>query len=104
MSIKPLHDRVVIKRVAAETRTSGGIVIPEKAAEKPSRGEVCAVGDGALLDNGERRPLAVKVGDQVLFGQYAGTEIKLDDETYLILRESDILAILDQPETQEQAA
>ncbi|WP_231758997.1 co-chaperone GroES [Microbulbifer elongatus] len=106
MSIKPLYDRVVVKRLAAETTTKGGIVIPDKAAEKPTQGEVIATGDGAQLDNGELRPLAVKVGDRVLFGQYAGTEIKHDGETYLIVKESDILAVLDEvnESTQEKAA
>lgn len=102
MSIKPLYDRVVVKRLAAETTTSGGIVIPDKAAEKPTQGEVIAVGCGAQLTNGELRPLAVKVGDRVLFGQYAGNEIKHDGETYLIVRESDIFAVLEDVNEQEQ--
>lgn len=104
MSIKPLYDRVVVKRLAAETTTKGGIVIPEKSAEKPTQGEVIAVGDGVLLDNGELRALAVNVGDRILFGQYAGSEVKLDDETYLIIKESDIFGIVEETLTQEKAA
>jgi len=104
MSIKPLYDRVVIKRLAAETVTKAGIVIPEKSAEKATQGEVIAVGDGALLENGERRPLTVKVGDRVLFGQYAGNEVKLDGEEFLIVKESDIYAIVEQAHVEEKAA
>lgn len=104
MSIKPLYDRVVVKRLAAETTTKGGIVIPDKAAEKPTQGEVIATGNGAPLDSGELRQLAVKVGDRVLFAQYAGTEIKHDGETYLIVRESDILAVIEPAQEQEKAA
>ncbi len=100
MSIRPLYDRVVVKRLAAETTTNGGIVIPDKAAEKPSQGEVVAVGEGALLDNGERRPLAVKAGDRVLFGQYAGSEVKIDGDDYLIIKESEIFALIE-PTTDE---
>ncbi|MAY36189.1 MAG: co-chaperone GroES [Spongiibacteraceae bacterium] len=104
MSIKPLYDRVVVKRLAAETTTKGGIVIPDKAAEKSTQGEVVAVGDGALLDNGELRTLSVKAGDRVLFGQYAGSEVKIDGEDYLIIKESEILAIVEQSEIKEKAA
>jgi chaperonin GroES len=104
MSIKPLYDRVVVKRLAAETTTKSGIVIPDNAAEKSTQGEVCAVGDGALLDNGELRPLAVKVGDRVLFGEYAGSEVKVEGDSYLVIRESDILAILEGSDAQEKAA
>ncbi|AMX01495.1 co-chaperone GroES [Microbulbifer thermotolerans] len=104
MKIKPLQDRVVVKRLPAETTTKGGIVIPDKAAEKSTQGEVCAVGDGVPLDSGELRPLTVKVGDRVLFGQYAGTEVKIDGEDYLIVKESDILAVLDNAEVEEKAA
>src|SRR5690606_2677020 len=104
MQIKPLYDRVVVRRLDAETTTKGGIVIPDKSAEKPTQGEVLAVGEGALLDNGALRALAVKVGDRVLFGQYAGTEVKLDGETYLVVRESDILAIIDNVQEPEKAA
>lgn len=104
MQIKPLYDRVVVRRLDAETTTKGGIVIPDKSAEKSTQGEVLAVGSGALLENGNQRPLEVKVGDRVLFTQYAGSEIKLDGETYLIVRESDILAVIDAVEAQENAA
>ncbi len=104
MSIKPLYDRVVVKRLAAETTTKGGIVIPDKAAEKSTQGEVIAVGDGVLLDNGELRALSIKVGDRVLFGQYGGSEVKIDGETYLIIKESDIFAVVEQSEIQEKAA
>ncbi|MBB3167779.1 co-chaperone GroES [Simiduia aestuariiviva] len=105
MQFKPLYDRVLVKRLAAETKTKGGIVIPEKSAEKPTQGEVVAVGQGAILDNGDLRALAVNRGDRVLFGQYAGTEIKVGGEEHVVLRESDILAIVEeQTQQQEQAA
>ncbi|WP_373081278.1 co-chaperone GroES [Zhongshania sp.] len=104
MSIKPLYDRVLVKRLAAETKSKGGIVIPDKSAEKPTQGEVVAVGDGALLENGQQRPLAVNTGDRVLFGQYAGTEVKIDGETFLIIKESEIFAVIEQSEIQEKAA
>ena len=94
MKIRPLHDRVIIKRVEEETKTAGGIVLPGSAAEKPSQGEVLAVGNGKLLDNGEVRPLAVKVGDKVLFGKYSGTEVKVDGEEVIVMREEDIMGIL----------
>ncbi len=95
MNIRPLHDRVVIQRVEEEQTTPGGIVIPDTAKEKPYRGEVKAVGNGKLLENGEVRPLDVKVGDVVLFGKYAGTEVTIGDEDYLIMREEDILAVIE---------
>jgi len=104
MSIKPLYDRVLVKRLAAETKSKGGIVIPDKSAEKPTQGEVVAVGAGAILENGQQRPLAVKVGDRVLFGQYAGSEVKIDGETYLIIKENEIFALVEQAEIQEKAA
>ncbi|MFO7287675.1 MAG: co-chaperone GroES [Gammaproteobacteria bacterium] len=95
MKIRPLHDRVIVKRVE-ETRTSpGGIVIPDTAAEKPSRGEVIAVGKGKILETGEVRPLDVKVGDEVLFGKYSGNEVKVDGEEIVVLREDDILAVFE---------
>lgn len=93
MKLKPLGDRVVVKPIEQEEKTAGGIVLPDTAKEKPQHGEVLAVGTGKLLDNGERVPLEVKVGDKVLYAKYGGTEVKLDGETYLIMRESDILAI-----------
>lgn len=95
MNIRPLHDRVVIKRMEEERTTPGGIVIPDSAAEKPVRGEVLAVGKGKILENGDVRPLDVKVGDKVLFGKYAGTEIKIDGEDLLVMREEDIVAIVE---------
>jgi chaperonin GroES len=94
MKIRPLHDRVVIKRVEEETKTAGGIVLPGSAAEKPSEGEVIAVGSGKTLDNGQVRALEVKVGDRVLFGKYSGTEVKVDGEQYIVMREEDIMGIL----------
>ncbi|OJW22719.1 MAG: co-chaperone GroES [Planctomycetales bacterium 71-10] len=92
LTIRPLEDRVVIKQIEAEAKTAGGIVLPDTAKEKPQRGEVLAVGPGKLLDSGERSPIGVAVGDEVLFGKYSGTEIKVDGEEVKILRESDILA------------
>jgi chaperonin GroES len=94
MNIKPLHDRVVIKRMEEEKVSAGGIVIPDSATEKPIRGEVMAVGTGKPLDNGETRALQVKVGDKVLFGKYSGTEVKIDGTEYLVVREDDLFAIL----------
>lgn len=104
MSIRPLDDRILVKRLEAETTTPGGILIPDKAAEKPSQGEVLAVGEGALLDNGTRREPAVKVGDRVLFGKYSGSEVKLDGETLLIMREADVLAVIEESEVEGKAA
>ena len=92
--LRPLHDRVVIKRVEENEQMIGGLYIPDTAKEKPQQGEVIAVGDGRILEDGTRVPLELKVGDQVLFGKYSGTEIKIDGEEYLIMRESDILAIV----------
>lgn len=91
-TIRPLDDRIVIKEIEAEETTSGGIVLPDTAREKPQRGRVVAVGPGKLLDNGNRSEIALKEGDEVLFGKYAGTEIKVDGEEIKILRESDVLA------------
>ncbi|MET1257294.1 co-chaperone GroES [Aliikangiella maris] len=95
MSIRPLHDRVLVKRLEDETTTAGGIVIPDNAKEKPSRGEILAVGNGKHLDNGETRSLDVKVGDKVLFGKYAGNEVKVDGEELLVMREDDIMGIIE---------
>ena len=92
LTIRPLEDRVVIEQIEAEAKTAGGIVLPDTAKEKPQRGKVLAVGPGKLLDSGERSPIGVEVGDEVLFGKYSGTEIKVDGEEVKILRESDILA------------
>lgn len=94
MNIKPLGERVVIKVVESEVTTKSGIVLPETAKEKPQMGEVLAVGTGKLLDNGQRIALEVKVGDKVLFAKYAGTEVKLDGEEYMVLKETDILAVV----------
>lgn len=95
MKIKPLHDRVVIKRMDEERMSSGGIVIPDAATEKPVRGEVLAVGSGKVSDAGELHALEVKVGDDVLFGKYSGSEFRLDGEDLLVMREDDIMAVLD---------
>lgn len=94
MNIRPLHDRVVIKRLEEEQKTAGGIVIPDTAAEKPQRGEVLAVGNGKPLDNGDTRTPAVKKGDTVLFGKFSGTEVQVEGEDVLVMREDDILAVL----------
>jgi len=95
MNIRPLHDRVLIKRMEEERTTPGGIVIPDSAAEKPIKGEVIAVGQGKVLDNGETRALELKKGDKVLFGKYSGTEVKLDGEEYLVMKEDDVMAVLE---------
>jgi chaperonin GroES len=95
MNIRPLHDRVLVKRSEEESKSPGGIVIPDTAAEKPIRGEVIAVGKGKLLDSGDVRPLDVKKGDKILFGKYTGTEVKLNGTEYLVMREDDIMAVLD---------
>ncbi len=95
VKVRPLGDKVLIKRVESDSMTAGGIVLPESAKEKPRRGRVQAVGDGKMLDTGERSKLQVKKGDEVLFSSYAGTEIKLDGEEFIIMDESDILAILE---------
>jgi chaperonin GroES len=94
MRVRPLQDRLVVKRVEHENKTKGGIIIPDSAKEKPIEGEVLAVGSGKALKNGSLRPLEVKVGERVLFGKYAGTEIKVDGEEHVILREDDILAVM----------
>ncbi len=94
MNIRPLHDRVVVRRMEEERTSPGGIVIPDTAAEKPIRGEVMAVGNGKVLDNGDVRALDVKVGDKVLFGKYSGTEVKFDGQDLLVMREDDIMAVL----------
>ena len=93
MNIRPLHDRVVIKRMEEERLSAGGIVIPDTATEKPIKGEVVAVGEGKPLDNGQVRSLKVKTGDKVLFGKYSGTEVKVDGKDYLVVREDDIFAV-----------
>lgn len=93
MKIRPLHDRIVVKRLESENRTKGGIIIPDTAKEKPIEGRVVAVGNGKLLKDGKLRPLDVAVGDVVLFGKYAGNEVKLDGEAFVLLREDDLLAV-----------
>ena len=95
MKIRPLHDRVVVRRLEEEAKTAGGIVLPDSAAEKPSQGEVVAVGPGKLLDNGEVRAPDVKAGDKVVFGQYAGSTVKVDGDELLILAESEIFGVLE---------
>ena len=95
MNIRPLHDRVVVRRMEEERTSPGGIVIPDTAAEKPSQGEVVAAGNGKILENGETRPLDVKVGDRVLFGKYSGTEVKVEGEDLLVMREDDIMGVIE---------
>ncbi|HEX7048137.1 MAG TPA: co-chaperone GroES [Gammaproteobacteria bacterium] len=95
MNLRPLHDRVIIKRLEAETKSAGGIVIPDSATEKPIKGEVVAIGKGKILENGEVRPLDLKVGDKVLFGKYSGTEVKVEGDELLVMREEDVMAVLE---------
>jgi chaperonin GroES len=95
MNIHPLHDRVVVRRTEEERLSTGGIVIPDSATEKPVQGEVLAVGKGKVLENGEMRPLDVKVGDRILFGKYSGTEVKLSGEEVLVMREDDIMGVIE---------
>ena len=94
MKVRPLHDRVLVRRSEEESTSAGGIIIPDNAAEKPARGEIVAVGNGKALDDGSVRPLDVKVGDEVLFGKYSGTEVKVDGDELLVMREDDIMAVL----------
>ena len=95
MNIRPLQDRVIVKRMEEESTSAGGIVLPDSATEKPIRGEVLAVGPGKILDSGDKRPLDINVGDTVLFGKYSGTEIKIDDEELLVMREEDIMGVIE---------
>lgn len=95
MKLRPLHDRVIVRRTEEERTSPGGIVIPDSATEKPIRGEVIAAGNGKILDSGEQRGLDVKVGDKVLFGKYSGTEVKVDGEELLVMREDDIMAVIE---------
>ena len=95
MKIRPLHDRVIIRRLEEEEKTKGGIIIPDSAKEKPLEGKVIAAGKGKIMENGEVRPLDVKAGDRILFGKYSGTEVKIDGEEHLILREEDILGVIE---------
>ena len=95
MNLRPLHDRVIVKRVEEERTTAGGIVIPDSATEKPIKGEVLAVGNGKILEDGSKRELDIKVGDTVLFGKYSGTEVKVNDDELLVMREDDIMAVIE---------
>ena len=95
MSIRPLHDRVLVRRVEEETMSAGGIVLPGSAAEKPNQGEVLAVGKGKILENGDVRPMDVQVGDKVMFGQYSGSAVKVDGEELLMMREEDIMGVIE---------
>ena len=95
MNIRPLHDRVVVRRMEEERTSAGGIVIPDSATEKPAQGEILAVGKGKILDNGEVRPLDVKVGDKILFSKYGGTEVKVEGEDLIVMREDDITAVIE---------
>ena len=104
MGFRPLHDRVLVRRVEADEKTAGGIIIPDTAKEKPQEGEVISVGTGARADDGKVTPLDVKAGDTVLFGKYAGSEIKIDGKEYLILREDDVLGVLEGRPERELAA
>ena len=104
MKFRPLHDRVVVRRIDAEEKTAGGIIIPDTAKEKPQQGEVIAVGPGGRDEKGKLVPLDVRVGDHVLFGKWSGTEVKIDGEELLIMKESDIMGVLDVPATKKKAA
>ncbi len=95
MKIRPLHDRIIVKRLEEQEQKKGGIIIPDTAKEKPQEGKVIAVGNGKVNDEGKKIPLDVKAGDKILFGKYSGSEVKLDDEEYLILKEEDVLAIVE---------
>ena len=104
MKFRPLHDRVVVKRLTAEEKTAGGIIIPDTAQEKPSQGEVIAVGPGGRDEAGKLIPIDIKVGDTVLFGKWSGTEVKIDGQDLLIMKESDIMGVLDGPAAKKKAA
>lgn len=103
MKFRPLHDRVLVRRVNAEEKTAGGIIIPDTAKEKPQEGEVIAVGAGTLNDKGELRPLDVKAGDRILFGKWSGTEVKINGEELLIMKESDVMGIIENPSVAKAA-
>jgi len=104
MKFRPLHDRVVVKRIEAEEKTAGGIIIPDTAKEKPQQGEVMSVGPGGRDESGKLIPIDVKPGDRVLFGKWSGTEVKLDGVEFLIMKESDIMGVLDEPAAKKKAA
>jgi chaperonin GroES len=104
MLFRPLHDRVVVKRIEAEEKTAGGIIIPDTAKEKPQQGEVVAVGPGGRDETGKLIPIDLNLGDRVLFGKWSGTEVKLDGEEYLIMKESDVMGVLEEPVANKKAA
>jgi chaperonin GroES len=104
MKFRPLHDRVAVKRIEEEQKTKGGIIIPDTAKEKPMQGEIVAVGPGARDDKGELVPMGVKVGDRVLFGKWSGTEVKIDDQELLIMKEADIMGVLEESAATAKAA
>ena len=104
MNFRPLHDRVLVRRVTAEEKTAGGIIIPDTAKEKPQEGEIVSVGTGARNEQGEIHPLEVKAGDRILFGKWSGTEVKLDNEELLIMKESDIMGVLEESVSHAKAA
>ena len=104
MTFRPLHDRILVRRIEAEEKTAGGIIIPDTAKEKPQEGEVIAVGPGARVESGKLTPLDVKIGDRILFGKWSGTEIKLSGEDLLILKESDVMGVIEQTATVKKAA
>jgi chaperonin GroES len=104
MSFRPLHDRVLVRRIEADEKTAGGIIIPDTAKEKPSQGEVIAVGPGGRDDSGKLIPIDIKTGDRVLFGKWSGTEVKIEGEDLLIMKESDILGVIDEPPKARKAA
>ena len=104
MAFRPLHDRILVRRIEADEKTAGGIIIPDTAKEKPQEGEVIAVGPGARNEAGQLQPLDVKIGDRILFGKWSGTEIKLDGEDLIIMKESDVMGVIDQTVTLKKAA
>jgi chaperonin GroES len=104
MKFRPLHDRIVVKRVTADEKTAGGIIIPDTAQEKPSQGEVTAVGPGGRDESGKLIPIDIKVGDRVLFGKWSGTEVKIDGQDLLIMKESDIMGVIEEPAAKKKAA
>ena len=104
MAFRPLHDRILVRRIEADEKTAGGIIIPDTAKEKPQEGEVIAVGPGARNEAGQLQPLDVKIGDRILFGKWSGTEIKLDGEDLIIMKESDVMGVIDQTATMKKAA
>jgi chaperonin GroES len=104
MKFRPLHDRIVVKRVTADEKTAGGIIIPDTAQEKPSQGEVIAVGPGGRDEAGKLIPIDIRVGDRVLFGKWSGTEVKIDGQDLLIMKESDIMGVIEEPAAKKKAA